>query len=106
MKIIYTGLDIIMKNWEMLGDLGLLNAKGFVEVTTRLYDNQELIAAVESGKYGHYDYLALEAGEFPEPGYTGIAIVTLPDNTTDCTFIEDYGMDLFIYVVDGKLHYA
>lgn len=106
MKIIYTGLDIIMNNWEMLGGLGLLNAKGFVEVGTRLYDNQELIAAVESGKYGHYDYLALEAGKYPEPGYTGISIVTLPDNTTDCTFIEDYGMDLFIYVVDGKLHYA
>lgn len=106
MKIIYTGLDIIMKNWEMLEDLGLLNAKGFVEVNTRLYDNQELIAAVESGKYGQYEYLALEAGEFPKPWYTGIAIVTLPDNTTDYTFIEDYGMDLFIYVVDGKLHYA
>lgn len=101
MKIIYSGLDIIRKNEEMLWKLGLWKVDD-----SRLYDNQELIAAVESGKYGHYDYLALEAGEFPEPEYTGIAIVTLPDNTTDYTFIEDYCMDLFIYVVDGKLHYA
>ncbi len=106
MKIIYRGLDIIISNWQMLGDLGLLNAKGFVEVGSRLYDNQELIAAVKSGKYGHYDYLELEAGEFPDPEYTGIAIVTLPDNTTDYTYIDDYCMDLFIYVVDGKLHDA
>lgn len=101
MKIIYSGLDIIRENEEMLWKLGLWEVDD-----SRLYDNQELIAAVESGKYGHYDYLALEAGEFPDPKYTGIAIVTLPDNITDYTLIDDYCMNLFIYVVDGKLHYA
>lgn len=48
----------------------------------------------------------LENGEDISEDYSKLVVVTLPDNCTDY-YIEEYdGIELVLYVVDGKIHFA